>query len=248
VRLLLPIILVGAVGCGGSGEKAVNEPKPDDGIDRDELPTDRRSQTPDVDDGPNDGLEVKGLKGRLEPYDINKGIQSRGGEFNDCHIDRIKGKSYIGGKVKLKFTVGPDGAVQAVHLMEGDLGAFEIETCVLEVAGGIEFARPKGGNGVAEFDIELTFSPKRATLWWDEDTTDKEVAKKLKDLAACAPRPDDVWITFYAGTRGQVTSAGFASKQPVDPAWAACASAAITKWTVTDPRGQVAKGSFRYGD
>ncbi|HTM19786.1 MAG TPA: hypothetical protein VL172_04740, partial [Kofleriaceae bacterium] len=147
---------------------------------------------------------------------------------------------------KLAFTVGPDGAVQSVHLKEADLGAWEVESCLLEIARGIEFARPKGGNGVAEFEIDLTFQAKRATLAWDEDTVDKEVQKKLKDLAACTPAPEEAWVTFYAGTRGQVTSAGFAGAKPIDPAWAECASAAIAKWTVSDPRGQVAKGSFRY--
>jgi len=237
------IIIILAAGCGGSGDKSAAEP--DHRIERGDG-SEGRDGVPDVDDGPDDGLEVSGLKGHIEPYEINRGIQSRGGEFNDCHHDQLGGRGWLGGKVKLKFAVNPEGAVDSVYLMEGDLGSWAVERCLLEVAGGIEFARPKGGDRHAEFDIDLTFSAKRSTLWWDEDKVDGEVAKLVKDLAPCTPAPEEVWVTLYAGTRGKVLSTGFTGKQPIDPAWADCAAAAIGKWTVTDPRGQVAKGSFRY--
>lgn len=236
-------VLILAAACGGSGGKAADAP--DHRIERGDG-SESRDGVPDVEDGPDDGMEVSGLKGHIEPYEINKGIQSRGGEFNDCHVDQLSGRGWLGGQVKLKFAVNPEGAVDAVFVMEGDLGSWAVERCLLEVARGIEFARPKGGDRHAEFDIDLTFPARRATMTWDEDTVDKEVAKLVKELGPCTPAPEETWVTLYVGTRGKVLSAGFSGHHPLDPAWADCAAAAIGKWTVSDPRGQVAKGSFRY--
>ena len=55
-------------------------------------------------------------------------------------------------------------------------------------------------------------------------------------------------MTLYLGNRGVVKSVGFASphKRGIEREWAACASEKILAWTLSDPRGKVAKLGFRY--
>jgi TonB family protein len=248
----LALILMGLVACGGS-EKTASEPSQpaDDDDERLELgdrPTDRRSAVPDADDDDDEdpNLAVKGLKGRLDSYDIQQGVNRHAAAVANCYNRPAKKQKYLGGKVSFKFVVTREGDVKTVKIDESDLGSWEVESCLLEVARSMTFARPKGGE--AEFQVPLEFTGRRRVLWWEEDKTQAEVAEKLVELEACQPVPSDVWVTLYIGTRGKVLSAGFASKhkQPIADEWATCAAQAIAAWELSDPRGQIAKGFFRF--
>ena len=58
--------------------------------------------------------------------------------------------------------------------------------------------------------------------------------------------PSDVVVTLYVGTRGKVQSVGFASSAaPLSDGWADCAAEMIQSWQLVDPRGQVAKLTYR---
>ena len=78
----------------------------------------------------------------------------------------------------------------------------------------------------------------------------RAIGGKPVELAACAKPgggdPANVAVTVYVGPRGKVLSVGFAAPQPLAPAWADCAEAKVGAWTLTDPRGKVAKLAFVY--
>jgi hypothetical protein len=135
-------------------------------------------------------------------------------------------------------------------MSKSDLGSWAMEQCMLDIARKISFASPKGGPE-AEFTVPLSFSPTRSVSWWDQARAETEVQDKLQELGECADKagiaaPDEVWITLYIGTRGQVQSAGFASATPLADEWATCAADKATAWVLSDPRGRVAKMTFRY--
>jgi hypothetical protein len=242
--LLASLLASGGAGCGGS-EKPVAAPAPaEDTVGRRRVP-------PDDDEESDDGVEIEGLRGHLERSDIEAGVSPHHEELSACFTSRVGKRRFLGGQVELKWLVARDGAVKQVVVTTSDLGAWEVEKCLLEVGRSMHFARPKGGE--AEFSLPLDFPARGAVLPWDGDKATMEVEKHLPDLAQCtdtgagaAAAPGEVVVTLYVGTRGQVQSAGFAAEGPVDDTWADCAATLMQGWTLSDPRGKVAKLAFRY--
>jgi TonB family protein len=247
-RLAILALFVGAA-CGGSERPAVQDPDrgaESEGDDAGDMPEHRRSAVPDVGDE-DDGMEVRGLRGRLDQYDIQKGLKPHLGEIAQCHKSKTRRRRYVGGRLTLKYVVGKSGAVKQVQIIESDLGAWDVELCVLEIARAMRFARPKG-EADADFTVPVDFPARGNVQWWEEERADEEVKEKLADLEECEDPPADVWVTLYVGTRGEVKSVGYASPDttPISDEWAECATDMIRSWVLSDPRGRVAKTGFRY--
>jgi hypothetical protein len=245
--MTLVALLAAALGCGGSSKGAA---KPDTRAD-DEGQSLRSSPLDDDDDDGDDDLAVEGLRGRMEVYDIQRGMEPHVQALSDCFTRKVGKQRYLGGEVEFKFVVHPDGAVKSVQLARSDLGAWPMEQCMLEINQAIQFPKPKG-KGEADFTVPLSFDARQATFLWSDDRAQSEVDARVAELRACAEKtgtrdPRNIWITVYVGTRGKVLSAGFASPDaPLDAAWAACADSIILGWKLTDPRGQITKATFRY--
>jgi TonB family protein len=211
------------------------------------------------DDDTDDGLELQGTRGHLDPAAVQAALTPHAADLEACYKSQVGKRRWLGGKVELKWQIGADGAITSVQVATSDLGAWPIEKCLLEIAREVEVPKPRGGP--ADFTIPFEFSAKGAVSWWDEDTGQSAVKSQLAGLRSCDkkhPAPRDAVVTAYVGTRGQVQSVGFASTAdaspgatgadagPIADAWAECAAAAITGWQLPDPRGQIAKLSFRY--
>jgi hypothetical protein len=232
-------------GCGG-GDKPVAAPEPVEDTGG------RRRAPPDDDDDRDDGVEIEGLRGHLERGEIEAGVSPHHDDLSRCFTARVGKRRFLGGQVELKWRVARDGSVKQVAVTSSDLGAWEVEKCLLEVGRSMRFAKPTGGE--AEFSLPLDFPARGGVLPWDGDRAAIEVEKHLADLAQCADSgagatavaPGEVAVTLYVGTRGQVQSAGFAAEAPLDDSWADCAAALMLEWTLSDPRGKVAKLGFRY--
>jgi len=246
-------VLAGAVACGGS-EAEVKEPKAtasDERVELGERPDTRRSTGPGTDDDDaGDGMEVEGLKGHLEPYDIQKGVEKRSKALGDCYHGKLGGRRFVGGKIEMAYVVNRDGTVKTVTMSKSDLGSWDMEKCLLDVARSMTFKKPRGGE--AEFSVPLEFNPRNPPIWWGDDRASAEVTDKLQELAACNEKagegPADLWITAYVTTRGKIASVGFAAPDGgLSDEWAACAAEVVSAWELGDPRGKVAKLSFRYG-
>lgn len=238
------ILMVTAAGCGGKSEGARAPAIEDDG----EAPSHRRGQAPDIDDGPDDGLQVEGLRGRIDSYDIQQGVKPHVQAIDDCFTQNRGKQRWLGGQVELAFVIDAQGAVQTVHMSQSNLGAWPVERCLLEVGGAMTFVKPKGGP-TAEFTLPLGFSSRTPPDAWDQARAAAEVTAHEAGLAACSDAgaaPASAWITLYVGTRGQVQSVGFAASAPVDAAWATCAEQTILGWTLSDPQGRVARMTFTF--
>lgn len=236
---------VATTGCGGKSEGAKKPAVEDDG----EGTGGRRGQAPDIgEDEPDDGLQVEGLRGRIETYDIQQGVEPHAQAIDDCFTQHRGKRRWLGGQVELAFLVGAEGAVQTVHMSHGNLGAWPVERCLLELARGMTFVKPKGGP-TAEFTLPLNFSSRTPPDDWDEARSSAEVTTQEASLAECSQAgaaPASATITLYVGTRGQVQSAGFASSAPIDEAWATCAEQKILAWTLSDPRGRIVRLTFPF--
>lgn len=259
VRAALSLAIL-ACACGGSDKKA-EEPSggPAGGGGDDQIAIgDRDPNTreplalPGDDDGDDDeNLEIEGLRGRLDTYDIERGVQPHTQALSACYHGKVGRQRYIGGDIEFKFLIARSGEVKQVQLHKSDLGAWQVEKCLLETARQMTFARPKGGE--AEFTLPLEFSATRSTRWLEEDVGLQQVKPFLKELRECAREtstrnPRGVMVTVYVGPRGVVKSAGFANagKREIAAEWADCAEAKIRAWTLADPLGRIAKLAFRY--
>lgn len=246
--LAAPLAAGAWAGCGG-GQKTGATQAEAAGGGGDGDPRYRRASAPDVGEDEDDGLEVEGLLGRLDNYDIQQGLRPHARDLDRCFTATRGKRRYLGGQVELAFVVGADGSVDTVHVTRSNLGAWPAERCLLEVSRGMRFAEPRGGPR-AEFSVPLEFSALGGVTEWDEGRGRAEVVDRASELEACAEAgaaPGQAWITAYVGTRGQVQSVGFASTGgPVDEAWATCAEETILGWTLSDPQGRTARVGFAY--
>jgi hypothetical protein len=230
-----------AAGCGGSDKGAgADEP----GAGGDDKPTIAPSDGGD--DSEPDDIEVQGTKGTFQPGQIETSIQPHARELSACYEDFSRKTKYVGGKIELRYAVGKDGSLLHVQVAQSDLGSWTVEKCILGVARSVKFPAPKGGD--AEFSVPLAFTSPRSPDWWDEGRAATEVGDVVGQLSECGAA-SDVTVTLYVGPRGKVTSVGFASaaKTPLTDDWADCAETKIKSWVMTDPRGKIAKMSFRHG-
>ena len=212
-----------------------------------------------AEDADGDGVELQTGKGHVEPAAVEAGLRPHRDALARCYADRVGRRRWLGGRVALRWNVAADGTLDRVVIAQSDLGAWPIETCVLQVARLVSFGRPLGGP--AGVDLPLEFSLCRSAsasacttsqpALWDPDASVRAVGGQLVRLDACgrgkAAVPDDVQITVYVGPRGRVASVGFASlTSEISEAWAACAEKLVLGWRLPDPKGQVGKLRVTY--
>jgi hypothetical protein len=254
---LFVVAVAGGAGCGG-GDKPVAKPT--------EVGPSQR--VPVSDEEPEDGLELRNERGRMEREVIEAGIAPHKDTWVDCFQARVGNRRWLGGKVAIRWDISADGTITEVKLFESDLGAWPIEQCLLEAARAATFGKPVGGD--ADFMLPLEFPSRGRPDVWDDDQALRAVGGQVAKLDECgkppetpkkpakrgkkAPPvekpivvPDEVVITVYVGPRGEAQSVGFASqKSMIDDAWAECATKVAMGWRLPDPKGTVAKLAVRY--
>lgn len=245
-------LAVGASACGGGGEKKPEKPEKasddDDGGDRS---GDRRASVPDIGEEDDDDVQIAGLKGRLDPYDIKKGLEPHQAALFACFTDKVGRRKYLGGSVEFQFVVSPDGTVKSVHMLRSDLGNWTMEKCMLDICQAMTFAKPQG-RAEADFTVPLDLDARRPVATWDDARVQEVITEEqVATLTACAEEtgmgdPSGVWLTIYVGGRGKILSVGMTAPDgPIDPTWAQCAHDKVKEWTLVDPRGR-AKFSYQY--
>lgn len=217
--------------CGGSQKPPVEEPT-DDGEDARVEPAEE-----------NDGLEVEGLLGTLDPADVQPVIQKHARAIEKCYTGNTGEARFVGGTVELKLRVNLDGTVKTVRAVGGDLGSWPVERCLLEVARTFQLPRPDGGE--AEIGFPLEFPGRGMVTPLDGEQAEGELRPVLEALRECGAPGEavPVRVTVYVGPAGAVKAAGFASEgaQPVPAEWAECAHARALATRLSDPRGTVWK-------
>ena len=134
------------------------------------------------DDEPEDGVTFTKQKGMISKEAIDAAIGPHQQEMADCYSTKVGKRRFLGGQVSLHWELKADGSIKSVKL-DSDLGAWDVEKCLLDVAWSASFDRPTGGD--AEFDLPLQFSPTRSTAVWDEDQAIRAVGGQLALLDEC---------------------------------------------------------------
>jgi len=202
---------------------------------------------PEMDEDQDDDVELVSTQGHLDPEVVSRVLTQHAAALQACYADRVGGHPWLGGDVEITWEIDADGTVTSARVSRSDLGAWEIEECVCDVAGGISFGAPKGGR--THVAAPLSFSAGSGALQWDERQAARAVGGKSKEWGKCAKRgaePTNVTVTMYVGARGNVQSVGFSSSTGIDRSWAECAAERAMRWSLTDPRGRIAKLSFVY--
>lgn len=219
------------------------------------------TRVPIEDSEPDDGVQVVHDRGHMDPAAVDAGLAPHRSALTSCYTQRVGRRTWLGGHVVLRWEIEADGTIGKVLLAESDLGAWPVESCLLEVARAAEFGKPIGGR--AELTLPLELAARGKPEFWDPAQSAEAVGGQLARLDACAggkiARPHDVSITLYVGPRGRAESVGFASPTTVlDDAWVACAEKAALDWRVPEPRaargrkaprapsGQMTKLAVRY--
>ncbi len=161
-----------AVGCGGSetdpaAPSAEDSPRGHgDGL--------REASAPPIEGEArdDDGFRVDGTRGRLSHYQAQTGIQGRAEELAECYEQRAPG-DFIGGEVLIALDVQPDGSVGEARIAKSDLGSWEVEDCLLDEAGAIEFDPPDGG--ATTVSVPVAFEGLGTVERWDEARAEAEL-------------------------------------------------------------------------
>ena len=240
---LLGVVILGACGSTPPAVKPVE-------------PVHKTTRVPIEESEPDDGVDVIGARGRMDPAVVEVGLEPHKQDLMDCYVSRVGKRKWLGGHVTLHWDINKVGEVTAVKLAESDLGAWAIEKCLLDAARAATFGKPIGGD--ADFTVPLDFSAKgssksSATVW-DEEQGQKAVGGQVAKLDECARAkgvrggsPADVTITVYVGPKGKAQSVGFSSgKTVLDDLWVDCAEKAALAWRLPDPKGTIAKLAVRY--
>ncbi len=100
------------------------------------------------------------VSGRLPAETIQRVVRQNFGRFRGCwSADQLAQKS-TGGRVSVAFTIGLDGAVSSVALVESsyDLPA-GVRSCVARQFGGLSFPAPEGGVVRVTYPIVFEATP-----------------------------------------------------------------------------------------
>ena len=125
------------------------------------------------------------------------------------------------------------------------VGCYQVERCVLQVAGALRFPPPRGGEGELTYPVE--FPAKVAVGAWSQDRVAPQMSRHARELRTCpdkAPRP--LRLTVYIGPGGRVASAGLSAEEPIDDRTGACLVARAQTWRFEDPLGQLVKASYDF--
>jgi hypothetical protein len=105
-------------------------------------------------------------KGTISKEKIDAGLAPHQQAMMDCYTTKVGKRRFLGGEVRLMWELKADGSIKSVKL-DSNLGAWDVEKCLLDIAWSATFDRPTGAD--AEFDIPLNFAATRSTAIWDED-------------------------------------------------------------------------------
>jgi len=197
---------------------------------------------------PDDGVQLTSESGHLDPAAIDAALAPHRAAMSRCYTQKVGQRSWLGGRVVVQWQVGADGATRSVRITESDLGAWPVESCLLDVARQAVFAAPAGG--AAELSLPLELSVARPLAASDDPAMRAAIDGQLAKLDACArggaALPEDVALTIYLGPRGRAESVGFASPRELDDGWRSCAEKAALGWRLPESRRRFTKLAVRY--
>lgn len=239
-RIVLAMVWLAVVtaGCGGGDESAT------------EAEGFTAAESTEGDEEPReDGVQIQGLMGTLNPQDVELALEPKMQRFAQCFASRYGDLELVGGHFQMSFRVGRDGGVEWVFPRRSTVGDRETERCLLDVARRTRFRQPRGGDA-AEFNWSLDFDPPddvRPPFNWDAERAGNTLVELGPEvLSQC--RPGGVraryLVTAYVAPGGNVMAAGAAADAPEAAESLECVSQAIREWELPDPGSYPAKITF----
>lgn len=92
--------------------------------------------------------EESEVSGGLDPEIIAQYIKSQLGQILYCYERQLSANPDLFGKVAVKFTIGPNGQVEARNINNSTLKNTNVEGCILSKIAGWKFPAPQGGTRV----------------------------------------------------------------------------------------------------
>lgn len=86
------------------------------------------------------------VTGSLDKEVIRRVIRRHINEWKYCYQKELQANPNLGGRLALRFTIGPDGRVLASTLGESNVGNAEVESCMVQAVRRWQFPRPRGGG------------------------------------------------------------------------------------------------------
>lgn len=232
--------LVVLLGCGGSSETTPEQGSVGSGQ---ETP----AAVPTAPARVRRGVEVKGLEGTLQAYDVRETMERRFDALGACQQQRIRRVRQLAGRIELAIHVRTDGSVSQVDVVDSDLGDLETERCIAQVTLETKFPRPHGGEADVKWNMHLDpLSRGPGPEEREPDQLAEPLELSLPDAAEHCEFPrraPPITITAYVAPSGKVLTAGASSSHLGRDELLACVANDVASWRL--PRGKrVAKIRF----
>lgn len=185
------------------------------------------------------GAREMGLQNEIGVYDsadVEETMAAHMEEARDCYRRAGKARRYAAGKVNLRFMVDGTGKPQDVLVIATDLGNYDVERCLVDLARGVQFPAP-AGHKATTFEYPVEFRSTREVEVQDlEDSlkVDRDVAALMHSLSACgAVTANGASASFYIEPNGFIASVGLAGDSAFDEEAGACTVKEMRRWKMS---------------
>ncbi len=245
--ILFAVIFVAALGCSHNSKKSASpQQQASDGTLSDKAGTrsepfdsDAESNTKSEDHG---GMQLEGARGHITEFDVEASLAPHTKALLGCFGQVSHRHSYIGGTVVLRVFVDDDGSVAKAYPESSDVGALEVELCLVDEMKKVAFARPEGGS--TDFSIPFSFPARRGhnAEWNHRPRYPRGYKRQLRNCEKKNGYVKGVLATVNVDATGVVSSVGFSSSRGVmKKKWLDCAQEVILLW---DFRPEAAESSL----
>lgn len=207
-RFVLSTLLAAAalaLGCGSSTPPPAAAPPP-----ADEPAPEKHSSTPNIeyDLGP------------IDPGTFKKKVESLKPQWNDCYSSAHEKQETLEGKLTFTVRTNKDGSVKWAYVKESDLGAREVEKCIVDSLKAQNFGPPmdakEGEVAGHTYGWELD-GDARAADPGAQGQVMPAIEKAKSKINACRSKNDakgKMIATLYVAKGGKPLSAGVAVDDP----------------------------------
>ncbi len=86
------------------------------------------------------------ILGALDKSLIDEVVQSNDSKVRFCYQSELQKDPSLGGAIKVKFVIAPDGTVNSATTESSTMGSPSVEDCINEQFMDFQFPEPKGGG------------------------------------------------------------------------------------------------------
>ena len=185
------------------------------------------------------GASQMGVQNEIGIYDgadLEEALGEHMDEVRACYRRAGHAQKYAGGQVTLRFIVRGDGKPRDVLVIATDLGNYDVERCLVDVArgGAVPSARREKAT---TFEYPVEFKSTHEVPMQDLDGSlkiDHDVTAQMHSLAGCGPVAESgASAIFYIGSGGTVASVGLAAESTLNEKAGACLAREMRRWKMS---------------